>query len=157
MKYLTEVYNIIVLKLGIMSELESRVGFFDQAVLSLIMIFIWTGSDMWGHSLWVNETDAMSYAEHGLSGFGYGYGGFVFLLHILWQLFGENDLVFRSLSLISSLLTMIVIYRICVFLHDRKSGIIASFIFLSILTSLVKRKFFATCWVIVEAPSNLFE
>ena len=33
----------------------------------------------------------------------------------------------------------------------------ASLIFLSMLTSLVKRKFFATCCVIVEAPSNLFE
>ena len=34
---------------------------------------------------------------------------------------------------------------------------IASLIFLSIETSFDKRKFFATCWVIVEAPSNLLE
>ena len=34
---------------------------------------------------------------------------------------------------------------------------IASLIFLLILTSLVSKKFFATCWVIVDAPSSLFE
>ena len=34
---------------------------------------------------------------------------------------------------------------------------IASLIFLFILTSLVNKKFFATCCVIVDAPSNLFE
>ena len=33
----------------------------------------------------------------------------------------------------------------------------ASLIFLFKLTSLVKRKFFATCWVIVEAPSSLLD
>ena len=33
---------------------------------------------------------------------------------------------------------------------------IASLIFLFIETSLVSRKFFATCCVIVDAPSNLF-
>ena len=33
----------------------------------------------------------------------------------------------------------------------------ASLIFLLMLTSLVRRKFLATCCVIVEAPSNLFE
>ena len=30
-------------------------------------------------------------------------------------------------------------------------------IFLSKLTSLDNRKFFATCWVIVDAPSSLFD
>ena len=34
---------------------------------------------------------------------------------------------------------------------------IASLIFLSIETSFVKRKFLATCWVIVDAPSSLLE
>ena len=34
---------------------------------------------------------------------------------------------------------------------------IASFSFLCKLTSLVKRKFLATCCVIVDAPSSLFE
>ena len=34
---------------------------------------------------------------------------------------------------------------------------IASLIFLLRLTSLVNKKFFATCCVIVEAPSSLFE
>ena len=33
----------------------------------------------------------------------------------------------------------------------------ASLSFLFKLTSLVNKKFFATCWVIVEAPSNLLE
>ena len=33
----------------------------------------------------------------------------------------------------------------------------ASLIFRFKLTSLVKRKFFATCWVIVEAPSSLLD
>ena len=34
---------------------------------------------------------------------------------------------------------------------------IASLNFLFKLTSFVNKKFFATCWVIVEAPSNLLE
>ena len=34
---------------------------------------------------------------------------------------------------------------------------IHSLIILLILTSLLSKKFYATCWVIVEAPSSLFE
>ena len=70
-----------------MGESENRLGFFDHTLLSLAMIYVWTESEMWNHSLWVNETDAMSFAEHGISGFGYGYGGFVFLLHVMWKVF----------------------------------------------------------------------
>ena len=113
-----------------MGESENRLGFFDHTLLSLAMIYVWTESEMWNHSLWVNETDAMSFAEHGISGFGYGYGGFVFLLHVMWKVFGEADMIFRGFSLLCSVITMNMIYRIGEFLQDRKAGLLGSFIFL---------------------------
>lgn len=84
---------------------------------------------MWSRSLWINETDTMSYAEHGVQGFGFGYGGYIFSLHILWSTFGEIDQVFRGLSLLCSVLTMILIYLMSEEFIGEGSGVVPSFIF----------------------------
>ena len=107
-----------------MGDGGDRSSVLDTVVLSSIMIYVWTESAMWSNSLWVNETDTLSYAEHGIPGFGYGYGGFVFSLHILLENFGDKDHVFRGFSLISSLLTMILVYSMSKGLFGRGSGVV---------------------------------
>ena len=113
-----------------MGGTDNRISVLDSIVLSSIMIYVWTHSAMWSNSLWVNETDTMSYAEHGISGFGFGYGGFVFTLHLLLENFGEADHIFRGFSLISSLLNMILLYSLSTRIFGRGGGIVASIAFI---------------------------
>ncbi len=101
----------------------------EVILLSILMLFVWTRSDMWSRSLWINETDTMSYAVHGIEGFGFGYGGYIFSLHILLDTFGEIDFAFKGLSLICSALTMIIIYQISEENFGYGTGLISSFIF----------------------------
>ena len=105
------------------------VSILEQALLIAVLVTIWLNSEMWGGSLWVNETDTLSYAEHGIGGFGYGYGAYVFILHILLSLFGEIDAIFRGLSLICSIITMLLIYQFSSTVYGRRSGVVSSFLF----------------------------
>ena len=71
----------------------------------------------------------------------------------------EKEFSFQSLSVENNLLIFRPLFQKLGIGEKALSILIAkraSFIFLSKVTSELNKKFFATCWVIVDAPTNLF-
>jgi len=93
----------------------------DRLIIIFLLTFMayhWMNTELWSRSFWINETDTLSFAKYGIEGFGFGYSPLIYIYHLILEIFGPNDLIFRISSLLFSLVTLIAIYRISKYVDE---------------------------------------